>query len=165
MRGTMRGIRGGAVLLALVVGAAGCESSTEPGPTLDIIETARNAGSFTTLVAAVEAAGLTATLKGPGPFTVFAPRDEAFAALPAGTVESLIANPTALAAILTYHVVPGEVLESQVVNLTSAPTVNGKALTIQVTAGGVLVDGARVVQTDIRATNGVIHVIDSVLIP
>ena len=129
------------------------------------MEVARAAGSFGTLLAAVEAAGLTTTLQGDGPFTVFAPTDAAFAKLPAGTVEALLQDIPALTAILTYHVVPGRVAASEVVSLTDAPTVNGARLSISVSGGSVYVDGARVVQTDVGARNGVIHVIDSVILP
>lgn len=133
----------------------------------DIVDTAVGAGSFNTLVAAVKAAGLVDTLKGEGPFTVFAPTDAAFAKLPAGTVESLLKpeNKDKLVAILTYHVVAGKVLASDVVKLTSAKTVNGKAVTVKVSDAGVMVDGAKVVATDIETSNGVIHVIDSVILP
>lgn len=133
----------------------------------DIVDTAVGAGSFKTLVAAAKAAGLVDTLKGKGPFTVFAPTDAAFAKLPAGTVESLLKpeNKDKLAAILTYHVVAGQVFASDVVKISSAKTVNGKEVTIKVADGGVMVGTAKVVATDIDATNGVIHVIDSVLLP
>jgi len=132
----------------------------------DIIATARGAGSFGTLLAAVDAAGLTATLQGAGPFTVFAPTDAAFAALPAGTVENLLRpeNRARLTAVLTYHVVAGKVLAADVVNLTSAKTVQGGEITIDAT-NGVKVDSANVVKTDIECDNGVIHVIDSVIMP
>jgi transforming growth factor-beta-induced protein len=133
----------------------------------DIVDTAVAAGSFKTLAAALQAAGLVDTLKGKGPFTVFAPTDEAFAKLPAGTVENLLKpeNKDKLVAILTYHVVPGKVLVAQVVKMTSAKTVNGQTLAISVNDGTVMVDNARVIKTDILCTNGVIHVIDSVLLP
>jgi len=130
----------------------------------NIVETAREAGSFTTLLAAVDAAGLGETLAGGGPFTVFAPSDEAFARLPAGTVESLLADPAKLTDVLTYHVVPGRVSAAQVVHLDSAPTVHGVDLPITID-GGVHVGGANVVAADIEAGNGVIHVIDRVLLP
>jgi uncharacterized surface protein with fasciclin (FAS1) repeats len=132
----------------------------------DIVSTAIAAGSFKTLVAAVTAAGLVETLQGPGPFTVFAPTDEAFAKLPAGTVESLLepGNKDKLVAILTYHVVPGTVLAADVVTLTEAPTVNGQKIKVD-TTDGVKVDAANVVQTDIECDNGVIHVIDAVILP
>jgi len=133
----------------------------------DIVDTAVGAGSFSTLVAAVKAAGLVDTLKSAGPFTVFAPTDEAFAKLPKGTVASLLKpeNKNKLVAILTYHVVPGKVLASDVVKLSSAKTVNGKSASVKVSDAGVMIDGAKVVATDIEATNGVIHVIDSVILP
>jgi uncharacterized surface protein with fasciclin (FAS1) repeats len=133
----------------------------------DIVDTAVAAGDFKTLAAALQAAGLVDTLKGPGPFTVFAPTDEAFAKLPAGTVEELLKpeNKEKLVAILTYHVVPGKVMAKDVVTLTSAKTVNGKSVTISTQNGAVMVDNARVIKTDIVASNGVIHVIDSVILP
>jgi uncharacterized surface protein with fasciclin (FAS1) repeats len=131
----------------------------------DIIETAVSAGSFTTLAKALEAAGLVETLKGEGPFTVFAPTDEAFAKLPEGTLDALLQDKEKLTAILTYHVVPGEVTSEQVAGLSSATTVNGKELTIAARDGKVTVGTASVTQADIPATNGVIHVIDSVLLP
>jgi uncharacterized surface protein with fasciclin (FAS1) repeats len=130
-----------------------------------IVEVAANAGTFTTLVAAVQAAGLVNTLNGPGPFTVFAPTDDAFAKLPAGTVEALLQDPETLASILTYHVVPGKVTAAEVLNLTSATTVNGGSLSIQVVGNTVRVGGATVITTDVEASNGVIHVIDTVLLP
>ncbi len=135
--------------------------------TADIVDTAVSAGSFNTLVAAVKAAGLVDTLKGEGPFTVFAPTDEAFAKLPAGTVEDLLKpeNKAKLQAILTYHVVPGKVLAADVVKLTSATTVQGQDVGIKVSDAGVSVDNALVVKTDIETSNGVIHVIDSVILP
>ena len=133
----------------------------------DIVDTAVSAGQFQTLVAAVQAAGLVETLKGPGPFTVFAPTDEAFARLPEGTVANLLLpeNRDQLAAILTYHVVPDAVRAEQVVALNSVGTVQGASLPILTDAGGVQIGDARVLQTDIECANGVIHVIDSVLIP
>ena len=133
----------------------------------DIVDTAVAAGSFKTLAAALQAAGLVDTLKSKGPFTVFAPTDEAFAKLPAGTLEDLLKleNKEKLAAILTYHVVPGKVLAVQVTKMNSAKTVNGQSLTISVNGGTVMVDNAKVVKTDILCSNGVIHVIDSVVLP
>lgn len=133
----------------------------------DVVDTAVAAGQFTTLAAALKAAGLVDTLKGDGPFTVFAPTDAAFAALPAGTVENLLKpeNKQQLIAVLTYHVVPGKVEAAQVVGLDSAPTVNGQALTVRTAGGNVTVDQARVIKTDVQARNGVIHVIDKVLLP
>lgn len=139
-------------------------SAFADGHSMDIVDTAVNAGTFTTLVAAVEAAGLVDTLKGEGPFTVFAPTDEAFAALPEGTVEGLLADPEALAAILTYHVVAGKVMSTDLSDGMMAATVNGAEITIG-TEGGVTVNGANVVTADIEASNGVIHVIDAVILP
>lgn len=132
----------------------------------DIVDTAVAAGSFKTLVAAVQAAGLVDTLKGPGPFTVFAPTDEAFAKLPAGTVEDLLKpeNKEKLVAVLTYHVIPGKVMAADVRPM-NAKTVNGKEAVITVDAGKVLIDKSTVTQADIVASNGVIHVIDTVMIP
>ena len=132
-----------------------------------IVDVAVGAGSFNTLVAALQAGGLVETLQGDGPFTVFAPTDEAFAALPEGTVESLLLpeNKDLLVSILTYHVVAGNVMAADVVNLTSAVTVNGQSVSISVSDGGVMVDNANVTTTDIEASNGVIHVIDAVIIP
>ena len=131
----------------------------------DIVTVAVKAGSFTTLAAALEAAGLVETLQGEGPFTVFAPTDEAFAKLPAGTVEALLADKEALTRILTYHVVAGEVTSDQVVNLTSAQTVSGITAPIEVKMGSVYVGGAKVVTADVQASNGVIHIIDTVMLP
>ena len=133
----------------------------------DIVETAVGAGTFTTLVAAVEAAGLVETLKGEGPFTVFAPTDEAFAALPAGTVDTLLLpeNKDQLVAILTYHVVPGKVMSADLAGKELAvATVNGAEVAIDAT-DGVSVNGANVVTADIEASNGVVHVIDAVIMP
>lgn len=131
---------------------------------LDIVDIAVANGNFTTLVAAVEAAGLVETLKGEGPFTVFAPTDEAFAALPEGTVEALLNDIPALTAILTYHVVPGAVMSGDLSDGMMAETVNGQSVTITL-GDAVMVDGATVVTADIEASNGVIHVIDSVILP
>jgi uncharacterized surface protein with fasciclin (FAS1) repeats len=133
----------------------------------DIVDTAVAAGSFKTLVAAVQAAGLVDTLKGPGPFTVFAPTDEAFAKLPKGTLDDLLKpeNKQKLAGILTYHVVAGKVMAKDVVKLKTAKTVQGQSVTIKAGKNGVMVDGAKVVKTDIETSNGVIHVIDAVILP
>jgi len=130
-----------------------------------IVEVAQEAGNFTTLVAAVKAAGLVDTLSGTGPFTVFAPTDEAFAKLPQGTVESLLKDKEKLTAILTYHVVSGKVMAADVVKLNTATTVQGQDVTIKVADGKVMVNNTNVVKADIEASNGVIHVIDTVLIP
>jgi uncharacterized surface protein with fasciclin (FAS1) repeats len=130
----------------------------------DIVDTAVSAGSFTTLVAAVKAAGLVDTLKGAGPFTVFAPTDEAFAKLPAGTVESLLKDIPKLKKILTYHVVAGKVMAADVVKLKSAKTVEGSEVKIDAT-NGVKINDSKVVTPDVAADNGVIHIIDAVLLP
>lgn len=133
----------------------------------DIVDVAVKAGSFKTLAQALTAAGLVETLKGKGPFTVFAPTDEAFAKLPAGTLETLMKpeNREKLRAILTYHVVAGKVEAAQVVKLSSAKTVNGQSVSIQMTGPSVMVGQAKVVKADVMASNGVIHVIDTVLLP
>ena len=133
----------------------------------DIVDTAVAAGSFKTLVKALQAADLVATLKGAGPFTVFAPTDEAFAKLPAGALETLLKpeNKSKLQRLLTSHVVAGKVMAVDIVKTTSAKAVSGDMLTIASRDGGVTVDSAKVVKTDIAATNGVIHVIDSVILP
>src|SRR5271165_6012786 len=151
----------GAGVASLFLAAAAFAAS----PAQDIVDTAVSAGSFNTLVAAVKAAGLVETLKGPGPFTVFAPTDDAFAKLHPGTVEELLKpeNRSKLVAILTYHVVPGTVMAKDVVKLHAAKTVNGQELTVKTEMGSVMVDNAKVIRTDIRCTNGVIHVIDSVI--
>lgn len=134
---------------------------------LDIVDTAVGAGKFKTLAAALGAAGLVETLKGAGPFTVFAPTDEAFAKLPAGTVESLILpeNKDKLVGILTHHVVAGKVTAADVMKLTTATTVASKPIKIAVKDGKVMIDDATVVSADIHCTNGVIHVVDSVILP
>ena len=139
---------------------SGAQSSAQP----DIVDTAIAAGSFNTLVAAVQAAGLEQTLKGPGPFTVFAPTDAAFAQIPKAQLDALLADKQALAKVLTYHVVPGTVKAAEVVNLTSAATVEGQSLTITV-GDSVMVNNATVIKTDIVTGNGVIHVIDAVMLP
>jgi uncharacterized surface protein with fasciclin (FAS1) repeats len=133
----------------------------------DIVDTAIAAGSFSTLIAAVQAAGLEDTLRSDGPFTVFAPTDDAFAALPEGTVENLLLpeNRDLLAAILTYHVVSGDVRAVQAMTLTEAPSVEGSMIPIAANDGGLTVGGANVIQADIEASNGVIHVIDAVIMP
>ena len=138
-----------------------------PEPLPDIVDTAIAAGSFNTLVAAVQAAGLEDTLRGEGPFTVFAPADDAFAGLPEGTLDSLLIpeNLDQLTSILTYHVVPGKLMAADVVGMTSIDTVNGQPLTVTVMNGNVMIDGANVILTDIEASNGVIHVIDAVVLP
>lgn len=137
----------------------------QPSSKKDIVDTAVAAGQFKTLATALKAAGLVDTLKGAGPFTVFAPTDEAFAKLPAGTLDALLSDPAKLKQILLYHVVSGEVLAKDVVKLKSAKTAEGASLTIRAGKDGVKVDGANVTTTDIMASNGVIHVIDAVVIP
>ncbi|MEQ8967305.1 MAG: fasciclin domain-containing protein [Azospirillaceae bacterium] len=148
----------GAVALPLALGATGATAA-------DIVDTAVEAGSFETLVTAVQAAGLVETLKGEGPFTVFAPTDEAFAALPEGTLEALLEDTEQLTAVLTYHVVAGEVMAADVVGLDTAETVNGDTIDITVDGDTVMVDQATVIQADVMADNGVIHVIDQVILP
>ena len=133
--------------------------------TKDIVDTAVAAGSFKTLAKALGEAGLVATLKGPGPFTVFAPTDEAFAKLPAGALDKLLADKEKLKAVLLYHVVAGKVTAKDLVKLTSVKTLQGGSLTIAVKGDKVMVDGATVVKADVMASNGVIHVIDTVLMP
>ncbi len=155
-------------LAVAVVGCNGNDNSKDDSaPSLNIVETAVSAGTFDTLVAAVTAADLVSVLSGPGPFTVFAPTEAAFAALPAGTVETLLLpeNKDQLIAMLTYHVVSGAVTSEQVVGLTSAPTVQGSSVNIRVEGGVVYINDAAVTQVDIEASNGVIHVIDQVLLP
>ncbi|MEE4377472.1 MAG: fasciclin domain-containing protein [Candidatus Competibacteraceae bacterium] len=152
---------------ALVVGIASSAtagSQSKQADSKDIVDTAVAAGSFTTLVQAVQAAELVETLKGEGPFTVFAPTDEAFAKIPADQLNALIADKAALTQVLTYHVVPGKVMAADVVKLESAETAQGQSITIDA-SDGVKVDNATVVQTDIETSNGVIHVIDTVLLP
>jgi len=154
-----------AFVVALITG--GLVYSSFAGDQKDIVDTAIAAGSFKTLAAALTAADLVATLKGAGPFTVFAPTDEAFRRLPAGTLDDLLkpVNKSKLQGILTYHVVSGKVMAADVVKLKSATTVNGQAATIMVKDGTVMVDNAKVTKTDMLCTNGVIHVIDAVILP
>lgn len=155
-----------AAILGLVFTAACNSDDTMTMPVeQDIVQTAVAAGSFTTLAAALEAADLVDFLKGDGPYTVFAPTDAAFAKLPAGTVEALLADKDALTAILTYHVVDGRVPASAVVNLTTAPTLNGQSVSVAVNGSTVTINNATVERTDIQASNGIIHVIDTVLLP
>ena len=150
---------------ALCLGSALLAGPALAADKSDIVDTAVAAGKFKTLVTAVNAAGLVETLKGKGPFTVFAPTDEAFAKLPPGTVEALLKDKDKLAGILTYHVVPGKVLAADVVKLKTAKTVQGKSVAIKTSGDKVMIDKATVVKADIECTNGVIHVIDTVLIP
>jgi uncharacterized surface protein with fasciclin (FAS1) repeats len=157
------------MVVPFVLTAAAACGTNDPmeAQTQNIVEVAVSAGSFTTLVAAVEAAGLVNTLQGDGPFTVFAPTDAAFAQLPAGTVEALLGDIPTLTAILTYHVVPGRVTSAEILRAGNAQpvTVEGRTLNVQVVNGVVRVNGAAVTTADIGASNGVIHVIDSVLLP
>jgi uncharacterized surface protein with fasciclin (FAS1) repeats len=150
------------VAIGLTVGSATTRAAQE-----DIVTKAVSAGQFKTLATALEAADLVDTLKGSGPFTVFAPTDDAFAKLPAGTVENLLKpeNKDQLVAILTYHVVPGKVMAADVIKLKEAKTVNGKMLDIEKKGDAVMVNDAAVTATDIDASNGVIHVIDTVILP
>ncbi|ODS03161.1 Nex18 symbiotically induced protein [Methyloceanibacter marginalis] len=149
-------------LMALGIGGMQARAAEK-----DIVDTAVAAGQFKTLASAIQAAGLVDTLKGDGPFTVFAPTDEAFAKLPAGTVENLLKpeNKEQLVAILTYHVVPGKVEAAEVVTMDEAKTVNGKMVDIKVKGDTAMVNDAKVTKTDIAASNGVIHVIDTVIMP
>ena len=156
-----------AAQFVLVATQASAGNYGDKAKSKDIVDTAVAAGQFNTLAAALEAADLVGTLKGDGPFTVFAPTDAAFAKLPEGTVESLLKpeNRDKLVAILTYHVVPGEVTAADVVKLSEAKTVNGQDVAITVADNGVRVNDANVIKTDIGASNGVIHVIDTVILP
>jgi len=160
----LKKISGSACFLMAVVFIAGCSTREKK---MDIVETAIAAGNFKTLATALEAADLVDTLKGEGPFTVFAPTDDAFGKLPDGTVEGLLKpeKKTDLQGILKYHVVSGKVMAADVVKMTSAGTLQGKKLAIQVKDGTVMVDKATVTKTDIECSNGVIHVIDSVMLP
>lgn len=155
-----------ALALALALSAPAAHAGSKAAPQKNIVQAARDAGQFKTLIAALEAADLVGTLsgQGKGPFTVFAPTDDAFAKLPAGTVESLLANPAALKNILLFHVVAGDLRAADVVSRTTLTTVQGGALAVS-TAGGVKVNNSNVIATDITARNGVIHVIDTVLLP
>jgi uncharacterized surface protein with fasciclin (FAS1) repeats len=155
-----------AVAMAAVAGMTACNSSTtEPTPTLNLVETAQAAGQFQTLLAAATAAGLATELSTGGPYTVFAPTDAAFAALPAGTVEALLNDIPTLQSILLYHVVQGRVTSMQAAGLSSATTLNGQSFPITRQGTSLRVGSATVIQADIEATNGIIHVIDRVLIP
>ena len=156
-------IRTAAVALTVFAGAA--VHAKGAAPTKDIVDTAVAAGDFTTLAKALTAAGLVDTLKGPGPFTVFAPTDEAFAKLPPGTLDALLKDKSKLKEVLTYHVVAGRVSAAQASKLDSAKTVEGQSLHIGHANGGVQIDRANVVKADIGASNGVIHVIDTVVLP
>ena len=155
-----------AAVAATVIGIAAGSASAYAADK-DIVDTAVAAGQFKTLAAALTAAGLVDTLKGPGPFTVFAPTDAAFAKLPAGTVDTLLKpeSKAKLTAILTYHVVAGKVMAADVVKLKEAKTVNGAMVAVKVDGGNVMINNAKVTTADIEASNGVIHVIDTVLLP
>lgn len=152
-------------LTLVFCGAAQVAAPEKVEAASDIVDTAVAAGSFKTLATALTEAGLVETLKGPGPYTVFAPTDEAFAKLPEGTLQALLMDKEKLTKILLYHVVPGAVKADQVVKLSSAATAAGMPVRIAVSGGAVTVDNANVLQADIEASNGVIHVIDAVLIP
>lgn len=156
-----------AALVALPAVAPAQDNSQDRKPMKTIVQVAVDAGNFTTLVAALKAAGLVDALQRPGPFTVFAPTDAAFAKLPPGTVKSLLADPQKLASILTYHVVAGKVLAGDIVRGNGArpATLNGRSLDVAVRGGKVFVNEAQVTTADVAASNGVIHVIDTVLLP
>lgn len=153
------GVAAGAVALALPAATASAQAPR------DIVDTAVAAGNFTTLARALQAAGLVDTLKGPGPFTVFAPTDAAFARVPPATLNALLANQQQLRAVLTYHVVAGQVTAAQASQLTSAPTVQGETLRISASGGTVRINDATVTTADVAASNGVIHIVDNVLLP
>lgn len=156
-----------AALVALPIVAACSTTNADSAASKDIVDTAASAGQFNTLIAAAQAADLVDTLKSPGPLTVFAPTDAAFAALPAGTVENLLKpeNKDQLVKVLTYHVVSGKVMAEDVVKLSSATTVEGSDVAIDASGGTVKINDAQVVQADVPASNGVIHVIDKVILP
>lgn len=151
-------------LTSIIVGAAIAVSSTVAFAAKDIVDTAVSAGNFKTLATAIQAAGLVDTLKGKGPFTVFAPTDEAFAKIPKADLDALLKDKAKLTAVLTYHVVPAQVMAKDV-KAGDAPTVNGKAIKLITTNKGVMVNNAKVIATDVVASNGVIHAIDTVLLP
>ena len=152
-------------IASIITIAAFSAGTLSAGEKKDIVDTAVAAGSFKTLATALTAAGLVDTLKGDGPFTVFAPTDEAFAQIPADQLKALLADKEALTAVLTYHVVAGAVMAEDVVKLSSAETVNGQSVDIEVVDGKVMVDGAEVITADIETTNGVIHAINKVIMP
>ena len=157
----MAAIGGVAMIGSLLVAAPNASAA----PAADIVDTAVSAGSFTTLVAAVQAAGLVDTLKGPGPFTVFAPTNEAFAKIPTAQLNALLADKAKLTKVLTYHVVPGAVKAADLKKKQKVATVEGSKVVIVKTKKGAKIDGAKIIKTDIVGSNGVIHVIDSVIIP
>jgi len=148
-----------------LAGSNSMDASKEESSAADIVDTAVAAGNFQTLVSAVEAAGLVDTLKGEGPFTVFAPTDEAFAKIPQEQLESLLANKTQLTAVLTYHVIAGKVMSTDLTDDMAVATVQGDNVTINLDEDGVMVNDAKVVQADIECINGVVHAIDTVLMP
>ena len=149
---------------AIALASIGAQAAGN-APSKDIVDTAVEAGSFKTLAAALQAADLVSTLKGEGPFTVFAPTDAAFAKIPKADLDALLKDKNALTKVLTYHVVPGEVMAADVVKLTQAKTVEGSPIKIRVVDGKVMINNAKVAATDIAASNGVIHVIDTVIMP
>jgi uncharacterized surface protein with fasciclin (FAS1) repeats len=149
-----------AALALLLLGSSAVRAQEQ-----DIVETAKGAGQFKTLLTAVEAAGLVEALKGPGPLTVFAPTDDAFKKVPADQLQALLKDKEKLKAVLTYHVVSGNVASSEAAKLDKAKTLQGKELMINARDGGVMINGAKVIKADIKAKNGVIHVIDAVLLP
>jgi uncharacterized surface protein with fasciclin (FAS1) repeats len=156
------------ILATLLVGicvSTSMADSSMASPQKDIVDTAVAAGNFKTLVSAVQAAGLVDTLKGMGPFTVFAPTDAAFAKIPNATLKTLLANKTQLTAVLTYHVVPGKVMSTDLKNGMMVKTLQGENLSIKLTNGGVMINNANVTKANIDCTNGVIHAIDTVLMP
>lgn len=155
----------GALLLAVGVGTSLVALAADYAKKKDIVDTAAGAKDFSTLVTAVKAADLVGALKGEGPFTVFAPTNEAFAKVPKEQLEALLGDKAALTQVLTYHVVPGKVMAADVVKITEAETLQGQPLQIAVEDGNVTVNGVNVIKTDIDCTNGVIHVIDGVLLP
>jgi uncharacterized surface protein with fasciclin (FAS1) repeats len=159
----MKLVRAG-LLVALAAAFAFVSVPAQAGESKDIVDTAVAAGNFKTLAKALQAAGLVDTLKGEGPFTVFAPTDEAFAKIPAADLQALLANKEQLTKVLTYHVVAGKVMAADVTKLKTAKTVEGQDITIDTTSG-VKVNNANVIKTDIAASNGVIHVIDTVILP
>lgn len=148
-----------------LAGSNSMDASKDASSAADIVDTAVAAGNFQTLVSAVEAAGLVDTLKGEGPFTVFAPTDEAFAKIPQDQLESLLANKTQLTAVLTYHVIAGKVMSTDLTDDMAVATVQGENVTINLDEGSVMVNDAKVVQADIECSNGVVHAIDTVLMP
>ena len=152
-------------VLALALSLSLSPAAFADAPKADIVDTAVGAGSFKTLAKALTEAGLVDTLKGKGPFTVFAPTDEAFAKLPKGTVEALLKDKKKLTAVLTYHVVAGKVMAADAAKLTNAKTVNGQSIKISARKGGVMINNAKVIKADIETSNGVIHVIDTVILP